>query len=135
MAYSFDPYGYYGQPAPDQLAQLRQNQQFQAQQMRQAQCNMIWINSEAEAMAYMVAPNCAVALWDTNNPLVYLKQADSSGRPSFKAFEIRERVLRPQQSAPEQNTAATEYASLERLQALEQKVDSLLKKNEEEENG
>ena len=33
-------------------------------------------------MGYLVAPNSAVALWDSNSPTIYLKQADASGKPS-----------------------------------------------------
>ena len=51
----------------------------------QNQNSIIWVNGDKEASAYPVAPNNAVALWDSENPTIYLKQADASGRPSNKS--------------------------------------------------
>lgn len=119
---------YYPQPMPDQLAQLRQNQfqpMQQPQQVTQAQPaapSIVWVQSEAEAMAYPVAPNNAVTLWDSNAPVVYLKQADASGKPSMKVYDLVERTQRPVQA---QNYQAVEYAPLSRLEALEARLNEL----------
>lgn len=98
MAYNPYSYGgypqYYPQPVPDQLAQLRQQQA--PQPMAQQSNSMIWINGRAEADSYLVAPGCAVALWDINAPVVYLRQADGTGKPSTKAFDLVERTDAPQ---------------------------------------
>ena len=91
MAYTYYPYqpNYFQSPMPDQLTQLRQ-QQYQAmqpQQMAQQQApSIVWVQSEMEAASYLVAPNSAVTLWDSNFPVVYLKQADASGKPSMKIW-------------------------------------------------
>ena len=90
----------YQPPMPDQLAQLRGAQYQHAQQMPQAQPqqvqaggqSMVWVSGESEAMAYLVAPNSAVALWDSNAPTIYLKQADASGKPSIKVYDLVERT-------------------------------------------
>lgn len=117
MAYPYyQPYPYYPQPVPDQLAQLRQNQ---FQQPRQEAPSIVWVQSEQEALNYLVAPNSAVTLWDSNSPVVYLKQADASGKPSMKAYDLVERTGRPV-SAP-----GVEYAPLARLEALEARLDEL----------
>lgn len=112
---------YYQPPMPDQLAQLR-GQQFQpAQQPQQAPVSpsIVWVQNEMEAANYLVAPNSAVTLWDSNAPVVYLKQADASGKPSMKTYDLVERTQRPAQ-AP-----AVEYAPLSRLEALEARIEAL----------
>lgn len=53
---------------------------------------IIWVQGEAGAKSYLVAPNTTVALWDSENDVIYLKSADSSGMPSIKTLDytIRE---------------------------------------------
>ena len=122
MAYSYYPYqpNYFQPPMPDQLAQLRQQQYQPIQQMTQQQApSIVWVQSEMEAANYLVAPNSAVTLWDSNSPVVYLKQADASGKPSMKIYDLVERTQRPVQ-AP-----TVEYAPLSRLEALEARLNEL----------
>lgn len=91
---------YYPQPIPDNLAQLRQTQM--PPQMGQppvqnpiAQSGVQWVSGEMEARSWMITPNSAVALWDSNAPTVYLKQADASGKPSLKIYDLVERAASP----------------------------------------
>lgn len=118
MAYPYYPYqqNFYQPPMQDQLAQLRQN--YQPQQQAQSQ-SIVWVNNEMEAANYLVAPNSALTLWDSNSPVVYLKQADASGKPSMKIYDLVERNSRPAQ------TAQVEYATKAELAALEAKIDAL----------
>nr|DAF65875.1 MAG TPA: hypothetical protein [Caudoviricetes sp.] len=99
MAYT--PYGwqnpYYAQPMPDNLAQLRQQQMppMMAPQPPQnpvAQSGVQWVSGEQEARNWMIAPNAAVALWDSSAPTVYLKKADASGKPSLTIYDLVERT-------------------------------------------
>ena len=84
--YGYQPYQPYQPPMADQLMQLRQNQyQPNMQQVPQQQApSIVWVQNEMEAANYLVAPNSAVTLWDSNAPVVYLTQADASGKPSMK---------------------------------------------------
>ena len=97
----------------DQLAQLRgaqyqpmpqQMPQVQPQQAQVSGQSMVWVNGEQEAMGYLVAPNSAVALWDSNAPTIYLKQADASGKLSRSMTWWREmpprRPLLPRRRLP-----------------------------------
>lgn len=113
---------YCGQPVPDQLAQLRQNQfqqqpvqpiqqQMQGQSPQIAPINpmgqtnsngMIWVSGRQEADGYLIAPNSAVALWDANNPVVYLRKADSTGKPSTVVYDLVERTDNPPTQATPQ---------------------------------
>ena len=73
-------------------------------------------------MAYLVAPNSAVTLWDSNAPVVYLKQADASGKPSMKIYDLVERNSRPAQAPV---TSPVEYATKDELAALAARLDAL----------
>lgn len=115
---------YYPQPVPDQLAQLRQNQQLQNMQQPLMQGpqqiqpqpmppanpmagntqnnGIIWVQNKFEADGYLVAPNSAVALWDANNPVIYLRKADSTGKPSTVVYDLVERSDGPAQQVTPQ---------------------------------
>lgn len=104
----FTPYGYqnpyYPQAMPDNLMQMRQQQMMQPpvqpmpqpmpnmQQNPVAQGGVQWVSGEQEARNWMIAPNAAVALWDSTAPTVYLKQADASGKPTLKIYDLVERT-------------------------------------------
>lgn len=88
---------YYPQPMPDNLMQMRQQQMMQpapppVPQNPVATGGVQWVSSEQEARGYLIAPNSAVALWDSTAPTVYLKQADASGKPTLKIYDLVERT-------------------------------------------
>lgn len=120
---AFEQYGYqnpyYPSPMPDNLAQFRQRPMMQTQnQMAQnpiAQGGVQWVNGEMDARNWMIAPNSAVALWDSTAPTVYLKQADASGRPSLKIYDLVERAATP--AVPTQNQAS-DYVTRKEFDAL-----------------
>mgnify|MGYP001545203994 FL=1 len=123
--YGYQPYQMYQPPMADQLMQLRQNQyqpNMQQAPQQQPSPSIVWVQNEMEAANYLVAPNSAVTLWDSNAPVVYLKQADASGKPSMKIYDLVERTQQPAQ-APK--TPAVEYAPLARLEALEASLNEL----------
>lgn len=132
--YYYQPYQPYQPPMADQLMQLRQNQyQPNMQQVPQQQAapSIVWVQNEMEAANYLVAPNSAVTLWDSNAPVVYLKQADASGKPSMKIYDL---VERSQRSVQAQQAPAVEYAPLSRLEALEARLDALAATKTEKED-
>ena len=97
---AFNPYyqiPYYPQPMPDNLMQMRQQQMMQpapppVPQNPVATGGVQWVSSEQEARGYLIAPNSAVALWDSTAPTVYLKQSDASGKPTLKIY-VQKRPL------------------------------------------
>lgn len=97
---AFNPYyqnPYYPQPMPDNLMQMRQQQMMQpapppVPQNPVATGGVQWVSSEQEARGYLIAPNSAVALWDSTAPTVYLKQSDTSGKPTLKIYDLVERA-------------------------------------------
>ena len=70
------------QPAP-QMQYPQQPQQNQA---------IIWVPNEKSANDFIVAPNNAVTLWDMNAPVVYVKKADASGKPTMITYDLVERT-------------------------------------------
>ena len=65
------------------------------QQPQQTQQNgIIWVQGEAGAKSYMVAPNNTVQLWDSESQTIYLKSADASGMPSIKTLDYTIREAR-----------------------------------------
>lgn len=123
---AFTPYGYqnpyYPAPMQDNLAQLRQNMmppqpmmQPVPQQNPVAQGGVQWVSGEQEARNWMIAPNAAVALWDSSAPTVYLKQADASGKPSLKIYDLVEQAETPagaQQIKPAEFVTRKEFDAL-----------------------
>lgn len=129
MAYT--PYGwqnpYYAQPMPDNLAQLRQQQMppMMAPQPPQnpvAQSGVQWVSGEQEARNWMIAPNAAVALWDSSAPTVYLKQADASGKPSLTIYDLVERAETPRTAS---SADPVKFVTREEFDALAAVVDGM----------
>lgn len=79
-------------PTPYQAAQNVSPVQQPVAAVPSTTSTIIWVRSYDEASNYPVAPNAAVQLWDANNPVVYLKQADASGRPTLKTYDLVERA-------------------------------------------
>jgi hypothetical protein len=117
----------------DNLAQLRQQQMQALPPMPQnplPQSGVQWVSGEQEARSWMVAPNAAVALWDSTAPTVYLKQADASGKPTLKVYDLVERLA----SAPDaQKAPAAEYVTRKEFDALAALVSEMKGKKRKEE--
>lgn len=97
----------------------------QAQPVQQTQpvqpqnpSSILWVRNNQEAAMYPVAPNNAVALWDSGSPVIYLKQADASGKPTMKTFDLVERIEKPSESVSPQTSTDIAYATKDELAAL-----------------
>lgn len=61
---------------------------------------LVWVQGEAAAKSYPVAPNSTVMLMDSEGERFYLKSADASGMPlPLRVFEYKERTETAQQTA------------------------------------
>ena len=67
--------------------QMYQQQPTQQQTVPQQNNSIIWVQGEAGAKSYLVAPNTTVQLWDSESQTIYLKSADASGMPSMKVID------------------------------------------------
>nr|DAH43023.1 MAG TPA: hypothetical protein [Caudoviricetes sp.] len=138
---AFTPYGYqnpyYPQPMPDTLMQMRQ-QQIPMMQTPQAPQNTIaqggvqWVSGEQEARNWMIAPNAAVALWDSTAPTVYLKQADASGKPTLKIYDLVERAEMPRTAPQEKGVEFVTRKEFDALAALVGEIKGKKKRKVEE---
>ena len=138
---AFTPYGYqnpyYPQSMPDTLMQMRQQQMPmmqtpQAPQNPIAQGGVQWVSGEQEARNWMIAPNAAVALWDSTAPTVYLKQADASGRPTLKIYDLVERAETPSTAPQEKGVEFVTRKEFDALAVLVGEIKGKKKRNVEE---
>ena len=100
---------------PASYQPLFQPVQAPAQQAQQS--GIIWVQGEAAAKSYLVAPGSTVQLRDSEEKTIYLKSADPSGMPSMKILDYTIRGGESAQAVP-----AAEYATKDDLKALEEKI-------------
>lgn len=149
MAYpnQYQPYQYQyapqAQPPMDRLAQL-QAQQYQmvptqmpgATQPPQTNQGLLWVQGEAAARSYLVAPNTTVLLMDSESQTFYLKSTDTSGMPMpLRIFDYTERTAQQNvpQNAPQAAQSAPEdldskYVTREEYSRLQAKYAEIMEK-------
>lgn len=103
---------------------------YQYQTPTQHNNSLIWVQGEAGAKSYLVAPNTTVQLWDSESQTIYLKSADASGMPSMKVLDYTIRDNAPANapavaSAPLNSPSA--YATKEDVEALYAQISGLKK--------
>ena len=87
-----------------------------------AQSSMIWVSGEQEAMMYPVAPNNAVSMRSQIEPVMYVKQADATGKPTMTIYDLVER----KGDQPVQQTGPVpEYATKDELNAVIADIESM----------
>lgn len=108
-------------PQPDQM-QYRPQQQYSPQMsaiqtpqmpaQQPTQGAPIWVQGEAGAKSFLVAPGQSLILMDSEAEVFYIKSTDASGVPMpLRTFDYKERVtgaVRPSQAA---QTPAVEYVT------------------------
>lgn len=131
------PYQYAYHPqisAPmDRLAQL-QAQQYQIPQVQQTQPpqtnqGLLWVQGEAGAKSYLVAPNTTVLLMDSEGSRFYLKSTDNAGMPSLRVFEyseVSQNALQATQNL--QINLDDKYVTREEYNVLQKKYADMLDK-------
>lgn len=125
MAYNnFYPAAYQPQYYPQMVQPQTQNAQPQ-----QAQTNEIrWVQGEAGAKSYLVAPNQTVTLWDTEAHTIYVKSADASGMPSMKILDY---TMREDVSATAKIPPQNGFATKDDLAHIKEEIEALKAKFEE----
>ena len=103
------------QPAPQMPAYQPQPQQPQNQ-------SIIWIPNEQAANDFIVAPNNAVTLWDMNAPVVYVKKADASGKPTMTTYDLVERAQAAPAPAAPRKDMSEEYVTRREFEELVAKL-------------
>lgn len=104
----YSPYQPYVPPAPTfypNLTTPRSATQMPIQNNQNGSPNTFqWVQGQAGAEAYLVAPGASVILMDSNAPVIYFKSADQNGRYlPMKTYDLVERVA----DVPEQKQLDT----------------------------
>lgn len=104
----------------------------------QVNSGITWVQGEAGAKAFPVAPNNTVDLWDSEEQVIYLKSADMSGMPSMKILDytIRDQVGHKNNLTEQSQIDTSMFVTYEdlnnRLEELTNKINSLARpKNNE----
>lgn len=103
----------------------------QSQQMSSAPQSMnqnnsiIWVQGEAGAKSYLVAPNNTVQLWDSESNTIYLKSADASGMPSMRVLDYTIRSDNSQ--AQKLPGTQSNYVTMEDLKSVQDQIDEIRK--------
>lgn len=84
----------------------------------QPQTSIIWVSGDREAQMYPVAPNNAVTLWNQSAPVVYLKQADATGKPTLKTYDLVERAQNASGATSATEDKAPAFATKDDLSAV-----------------
>lgn len=120
---------------PQQMYYPQMPQQNQVQPQAQNSNNLIWVQGEAGAKSYLVAPNSTVTLWDSEAQVIYLKSADATGMPSMKIIDYTIRNSTPQEStrgAHDEFAMKTDVESIRKdIVALNERINSLAKRGDE----
>lgn len=133
MAYT-TPYGY--QPGyPTYLPQQQYAQQMGGMQMTQqamqqqmpppqpGQGSPLWVQGEAGAKSYLVAPGQSLMLMDSEAEVFYIKTTDQSGVPlPLRTFDYKERVTGAQQTAQAAQQPGEQYVTRSEYDALAAKL-------------
>lgn len=92
------------------------------------QNGIIWVQGEAGAKSYLVAPNNTVQLWDSESQTIYLKSADASGMPSMKILDY---TIRENEKNTANNPVAAQddksysYATKDEIRAVSEQITAL----------
>lgn len=112
MAYNYYPQNYQVPAYYPQQAQPQPPQQATQQ-------SLIWVQGEAGAKSYLVAPNSTVTLWDSEAHTIYIKSADASGMPSIRTLDY---TIRGNES-----TAAVNYVTMDDFDLVKKEIDDIKK--------
>lgn len=115
MAYSNFPVGYQPMYYP-------QFQQPQAQPQTQPTTDLKWVQGEAGAKSYMVAPNTSVTLWDSESHTIYIKSANASGLPTMTVIDY---TIRSEASQNKAVLAENDFAKQSDVDYLKQEIEAL----------
>lgn len=86
----------YQQMQPQMQPPMNQPMPTQPTQAQQTGNGLIWVQGEAGAKSYLVAPGNTVMLMDSEGSRFYLKSADASGMPMpLRIFDFKERTDAP----------------------------------------
>lgn len=76
--------------------------------------SFVWVQGEAGAKAYPVAAGNRVALFDSENPVVYIKATDAYGKPAeMEVYDLVKRNI-----VEESPTEAVDFVKREEIESM-----------------
>lgn len=102
------------QPVPQVGTQMSQPQQ--------TSTDLKWVQGEAGAKSYMVAPNTSVTLWDSESQTIYIKSANASGLPSMTVIDY---TIRNDSSQGRPVLAENDFATKADVSHLREEIEAL----------
>lgn len=99
-------------------------QYYSAPAPQQPNSSIIWVQGEAGAKSYLVAPNNTVQLWDSERQTIYLKSADASGMPSMRILDYTFRDV-PQGSQMAQKPVGVDFPTRDEFNALKGQIEAI----------
>ena len=113
---------------PDVLNGYKQQYQASIQPQPKPTNDIIWVQGEAGAKGYPIAPNSTVVLWDAERPTIYVKSSDTTGIPTMRILDFKERKENENVAIPE-----NKYVTIEQFKEFEKKFNEYIESNSEEE--
>ena len=118
-----------------QMPQMQQVPQIPQMPLQQNDSPFIWVQGEAGAKSYLLAPNKTIPLWDSEAQTIYLKSADASGMPSMKILDYTIRDTTNMPAKTPLTPSADEYATKKELEVFKaeilDKIGNIAKENED----
>lgn len=124
------PYQQQIQPPMDRLQQLQAPYQMapqmqQTPQIPQTNQGILWVQGEAGAKSYLVAPSTSILLMDSENEYFYIKTTDAAGMPTLRTFQYKEIINgQKKETAPAENLDE-KYVTRNEYQDLKSKYEEL----------
>lgn len=81
-----------------------------------------WVQGEAAAKSYPIAPGNTVDLWDSEAQVIYLKSADASGMPSMKILDY---TIRETNTGKVNTIQTADYATKEDVISIQKQIDDI----------
>ena len=85
----------------------------------------MWVQGEAGAKSYLVAPSTSILLMDSENEYFYIKTTDAAGMPTLRTFEYKEIVNGQKKEAAPSENLDEKYVTRNEYLDLKTKYDEL----------
>lgn len=134
------PYNSYYNTTPYPITQPLSGAVAAPIQNQLAQTSMIWVDGEVGAKAYQIPPgtNGPVALWDTNDSVIYLKSTNQMGMPNPLQkihYTMEENpVILPGQSGDTQSSSS-QYVTKDDFDAFKKELLDTIVSSQNNQNG
>lgn len=110
--YQYQPNNYY-QPQNTTAMPSYQNQQYNS--------GLLWVKSKEEAENYALPPNSSpVALWDSEEQVIYIRSTDALGKPVVTVLDYTERGN--EETKFSETTTLPSYATSEQFEELNKQL-------------